>query len=79
MSLTIFKTIPHTIIVKISNRLVQSPCAIVAEAGGYTANVQKMMSTFFLPSEKKMQLTKVRSQVHRTQKETEEEFYMNTR
>jgi heat shock protein beta len=32
--------------VKISNRLVQSPCAIVAETGGYTANVQKMMSMF---------------------------------
>ncbi|KAG5646569.1 hypothetical protein DXG03_002872 [Asterophora parasitica] len=30
--------------VVISNRLVKSPCAIVAEAGGYTANVQKMMA-----------------------------------
>ncbi|RXW25137.1 hypothetical protein EST38_g706 [Candolleomyces aberdarensis] len=30
--------------VVISNRLVKSPCAIVAEAFGYTANVQKMMS-----------------------------------
>ncbi|KAG6919444.1 hypothetical protein DXG01_006327 [Tephrocybe rancida] len=28
----------------ISNRLVKSPCAIVAETGGYTANVQKMMA-----------------------------------
>ncbi|KAJ3509681.1 hypothetical protein NMY22_g16215 [Coprinellus aureogranulatus] len=30
--------------VVLSNRLVKSPCAIVAEAFGYTANVQKMMS-----------------------------------
>ncbi|KAF9058206.1 heat shock protein Hsp90 [Panaeolus papilionaceus] len=30
--------------VVLSNRLVQSPVAIVAETGGYTANVQKMMS-----------------------------------
>ncbi|KAG6900979.1 hypothetical protein C0993_004417, partial [Termitomyces sp. T159_Od127] len=30
--------------VVISNRLVRSPCAIVAETGGYTANVQKMMA-----------------------------------
>ncbi|GLB33793.1 putative hsp90 protein [Lyophyllum shimeji] len=30
--------------VVISNRLVKSPCAIVAEHGGYTANVQKMMA-----------------------------------
>ncbi|TFK75925.1 HSP90-domain-containing protein [Pluteus cervinus] len=30
--------------VVISNRLVTSPCAIVAEIYGYTANVQKMMS-----------------------------------
>ncbi|KAF6762628.1 heat shock protein Hsp90 [Ephemerocybe angulata] len=30
--------------VVISNRLVKSPCAIVAESFGYTANVQKMMS-----------------------------------
>ncbi|KAG6880046.1 hypothetical protein C0992_007363 [Termitomyces sp. T32_za158] len=30
--------------VVISNRLVKSPCAIVAETGGYTANVQKMMA-----------------------------------
>jgi len=29
----------------ISNRLVKSPCAIVADANGYTANVQKMMSS----------------------------------
>ncbi|KAG6861602.1 hypothetical protein C0995_014509 [Termitomyces sp. Mi166 len=30
--------------VVLSNRLVKSPCAIVAETGGYTANVQKMMA-----------------------------------
>jgi heat shock protein beta len=30
--------------VVLSNRLVKSPCAIVADAGGYTANIQKMMS-----------------------------------
>ncbi|PPQ69873.1 hypothetical protein CVT24_003208 [Panaeolus cyanescens] len=30
--------------VVLSNRLVQSPVAIVAETGGYTANVQKMMT-----------------------------------
>lgn len=30
--------------VVLSNRLVKSPCAIVAEVGGYTANVQKMMT-----------------------------------
>jgi len=30
--------------VVLSNRLVKSPCAIVADAGGYTANVQKMMT-----------------------------------
>ncbi|KAF8165360.1 Hsp90 protein-domain-containing protein [Crassisporium funariophilum] len=30
--------------VVLSNRLVKSPCAIVADAHGYTANVQKMMS-----------------------------------
>ncbi|KAG6814166.1 hypothetical protein H0H92_000842 [Tricholoma furcatifolium] len=28
----------------LSHRLVKSPCAIVAEAGGYTANVQRMMA-----------------------------------
>ncbi|KAF8897518.1 Hsp90 protein-domain-containing protein [Infundibulicybe gibba] len=30
--------------VVISNRLVKSPCAVVADTHGYTANVQKMMS-----------------------------------
>ncbi|KDR83758.1 hypothetical protein GALMADRAFT_670355 [Galerina marginata CBS 339.88] len=30
--------------VVISNRLVKSPCAIVADTGGYTANIQKMMT-----------------------------------
>ncbi|ETW84044.1 hypothetical protein HETIRDRAFT_381382 [Heterobasidion irregulare TC 32-1] len=30
--------------VVVSNRLVSSPCAIVADVGGYTANVQRMMS-----------------------------------
>lgn len=30
-------------IVVISDRLVTSPCAIVADAGGYTANVQRIM------------------------------------
>ncbi|CAA7259747.1 unnamed protein product [Cyclocybe aegerita] len=30
--------------VVLSNRLVKSPCAIVAETGGYTANVAKMMA-----------------------------------
>jgi len=34
----------YDIKVVISNRLVKSPCAIVADAHGYTANVQKMMS-----------------------------------
>lgn len=32
------------LLVVISNRLVTSPCAIVAEAHGYTANVEKLMS-----------------------------------
>jgi heat shock protein beta len=31
-------------IVVISNRLVTSPCAIVADSHGYTANIQRMMS-----------------------------------
>lgn len=31
--------------VVISNRLVTSPCAIVADAFGYTANIEKMIST----------------------------------
>jgi heat shock protein beta len=31
--------------VVISNRLVSSPCAIVADINGYTANVEKLMST----------------------------------
>ena len=30
--------------VVISNRLVKSPCAIVADAEGYTANVARIMS-----------------------------------
>lgn len=30
----------------VSNRLVTSPCAIVADTMGFTANVQKLMSTF---------------------------------
>lgn len=33
------------LLVVISNRLVTSPCAIVAAMDGYTANVQKMMSS----------------------------------
>lgn len=32
------------LVVVISNRLVRSACAIVADAHGYTANVEKMMS-----------------------------------
>ena len=32
------------IIVVISNRLVNSPCAVVADATGYTANVERLMS-----------------------------------
>lgn len=35
-------------LVTISNRLVKSPCAIVAATGGYTANVQKMMGLLFI-------------------------------
>jgi heat shock protein beta len=34
--------IPHAIVV-ISDRLVTSPCAIVADVGGYTANLQRIM------------------------------------
>ena len=34
--------------VVLSNRLVKSPCAIVADSFGYTANVQKLLSTCFL-------------------------------
>lgn len=45
---------PHITSVKISNRLVHSPCAIVADVGGYTANVQKMMSTIFLPTKREL-------------------------
>jgi heat shock protein beta len=33
-------------IVVVSNRLVTSPCAVVADSMGFTANVQKLMSTF---------------------------------
>lgn len=32
--------------VVISNRLVSSPCAIVADVGGYTANVERMISVY---------------------------------
>ena len=32
-------------LVIISDRLVISPCAVVADAGGYTANVQRIMSS----------------------------------
>jgi heat shock protein beta len=39
---------PHNfsdiLVVVISDRLVTSPCAIVADAGGYTANIQRIMS-----------------------------------
>jgi heat shock protein beta len=34
----------YVVPVVISGRLVSSPCAIVADAGGYTANVEKLMS-----------------------------------
>ena len=34
--------------VVISNRLVTSACAIVADTLGYTANIEKLMSEFFL-------------------------------
>jgi HSP90 family molecular chaperone len=34
--------------VVISNRLVTSPCAIVADNYGYTANMERMMSKSFL-------------------------------
>lgn len=37
-----------TPLVVLSNRLVKSACAIVAAPGGYTANVQKMMSKYYL-------------------------------
>jgi heat shock protein beta len=33
------------LLVILSNRLVKSPCAIVADSFGYTANVQKLLST----------------------------------
>lgn len=33
------------IAVVISDRLVSSPCAIVADVSGYTANVERMIST----------------------------------
>jgi heat shock protein 90kDa beta len=45
--LFVFKVVssPHTLYtVVISNRLVTSPCAIVADQMGYTANIQKLMS-----------------------------------
>jgi hypothetical protein len=43
--LDILVSIIHGIVsVVISNRLVSSPCAIVAEVGGYTANVEKLLS-----------------------------------
>lgn len=32
----------------ISNRLVGSPCAIVADTYGYTANAEKLMRTYFI-------------------------------
>lgn len=35
--------------VVISNRLVTSPCAIVADTYGYTANMEKMLSTCVCP------------------------------
>lgn len=35
--------IDHTIVVVISNRLVTSPVAIVADMGGYTANYQRIL------------------------------------
>lgn len=34
--------------VVISNRLVTSPCAIVADQHGYTANVERMMSGYHI-------------------------------
>lgn len=36
-------------LVVISNRLVTSSCAIVADAHGYTANIEKMMSKDYFP------------------------------
>lgn len=33
-----------SLLVVISNRLVTSPCAIVADAYGYTANMEKLLS-----------------------------------
>jgi hypothetical protein len=33
-------------VVILSSRLVKSPCAIIADAGGYTANVAKLMGEF---------------------------------
>jgi heat shock protein beta len=30
----------------LSNRLVKSPCAVIADTGGYTANVAKLMGKF---------------------------------
>lgn len=37
------------LLVVISNRLVTSPCAIVADTYGYTANMEKMLSTSLFP------------------------------
>lgn len=36
------------LVVIISNRLVSSPCAIVADEHGYTANVEKLISELSL-------------------------------
>ena len=38
------RTIANTTPVVITNRLVTSPCAVVADSFGYTANIQRLMS-----------------------------------
>lgn len=42
--LMLFKFMLNLLPVVLSNRLVKSPCAIVANIDGYTANVQKILS-----------------------------------
>ena len=44
MILCVFILLNESLKVVISNRLIKSPCAVVADAHGYTANVQKLMS-----------------------------------
>lgn len=39
----------HSVVVVISNRLVTSPVAIVADMGGYTANYQRILGKLTYP------------------------------